>query len=321
MGLALNEVVGNYECLGIISKPRSGLTYKVRNLATGELEALRALPRAAADAESVERLSREIRIHTRLTHPNVVGFHDAFELEGQLVMTTDYVEGVTLAELARGGPLPQSEAIRILQAVLDGLEEAHALGIVHRGITAEHVIVAAGGAVKLGGFDLAKPATDADLTKVGAVIGDPRYISPEQVLGRPGLNARADLYSAGVVLYLALTGVMPFEGPSDIDVLTAQISFEPQPPSAIHPSISPELDAIVRRALRKKPEERFASAGEFREALAAVAPGASAQPAGVSGVYPPVAVADTPAPRSFRMPLAIGGILIAAAATAWIALR
>src|SRR5690349_8847634 len=163
MGLVLNEVVGNYECLGIISKPRSGLTYRVRNLVTGEIEALRALPRAAADAESAERLSREIRIHTRLTHPNVVGFHDAFELDGQLVMTTDYVEGTTLAELARAGALPPDEAVRVVQAILEGLEEAHALGIVHRGITAEHVIVAADGSVKLGGFDVAKASTDANL--------------------------------------------------------------------------------------------------------------------------------------------------------------
>src|SRR3954452_24483790 len=149
MGLALNEVVGNYECLGIISKPRSGLTYKVRNLASGEIESLRALPgSSAADAESAERLAREIRIHTRLTHPNVIGFHDAFELEGQIVMTTDYVDGPTLAQRCSAGPLPPEQAVAIVSQVLLGLEEAHAFGIVHRGITGEHVILRQDGMVK-----------------------------------------------------------------------------------------------------------------------------------------------------------------------------
>jgi len=320
MGLALNEVVGNYECLGIISKPRSGLTYKVRNLTSGEIEALRALPGAsAADADSAERLAREIRIHTRLTHPNVVGFHDAFELDGQLVMTTDYVEGVTLAELARGGALAPAEAVRIVQAVLEGLEEAHALGIVHRGITAEHIIVAPDGTVKLGGFDVAKASTDANLTKVGAMIGDPRYLSPEQILGKTGLDARADLYSVGVVLYLALTGAMPFDGPTDIDVLSAHVNSEPRPPRAIDPRIPPAIEAVVHRALRKTPEQRFASAQELRQALAAPETGPPVAPA--SAPAPPP-VAEPPAARGSRPILALASVLVAAAAiVGWIVLR
>ncbi len=320
MGFALNEVVGNYECLGIIRKPRSGLTYKVRNLATGEVEALRALPGAStADAESAERLAREIRIHTRLTHPNVVGFHDAFELDGQLVMTTDYVEGSTLAELAREVPLPVAEAVRIVVAVLEGLEDAHALGIVHRGITADQILVAADGAVKLGGFDLAKPANDTNLTKVGAVIGDPRYVSPEQILGRTDLDGRADLYSAGIALYLALTGKLPFEGASDIDILSAHVGVEPQAPSALNPAVWAPVEAVVLQALRKKPEERFASAREFREALARAEskvdeprPAVQVQPAPVAG---------PPPRRSFRAPIAVASLCAVAAAIAWIVLR
>jgi serine/threonine-protein kinase len=286
MAFGVSQIIGNYECLSLIDKPRSGVTYKVRNLVTGEVEALRALAGAAArDPESAERLKREIRIHTRLTHPNVVAFHDAFELDGQIVMTTDYVEGPTLAELCRTGPLPAARAVGIAVQLLDAIAEAHALGIVHRGITAEHVIVEADGHVKLGGFDLAKPASDTNLTKVGAVIGDPRYISPEQVIGKAGLDPRSDLYSIGVLLYLTLTGKMPIEGESDFDVLSAQIHSQPVAPRAVNPAISAELEQAVLRALAKNPDERFANAAEFQARLATV------------GAAPVTAVVE-PAPAS-----------------------
>jgi serine/threonine protein kinase len=270
MGFILNQVIGNYECLGIIDKPKVGVTYKVRNLATGEIESLKALPGATSrDPESAERLLREIRIQTRLSHPNIVEFHDAFELDGRMVMTTEFVEAPTLAELCRGGALTARDAIGAITQVLDGLEQAHALGIVHRGITAEHVTIARDGAVKLSGFDLAKAACDTNLTRMGTVTGDPRYISPEQVNGRPALDARSDLYSVGVLLYQTLTGKLPFDSQNDIDVLVAQVGSQPLPPSRVNPTIPPELDQIVLMALQKDPKNRFASAKEFRAALAA----------------------------------------------------
>jgi len=280
MGFGVNQVVGDYECLGIIEKPRAGVTYKVRNRKTGEVECLRALSGAAAgDPELVERLLREMRMHARLSHRNLVAFHDAFELEGQLVMTTDYVHGRTLTQLCSAGPLRPDEAAGIIIQVLRGLEQAHELGIVHRGITADHVTVDADGGVKLGGFDLAKPATDTNLTKVGAVVGDPRYVSPEQVAGKPPVDARSDLYSVGVVLYLALTGKAPFEGPTDFDVLSAQVSAAPAPPSAVNRAVPAGWDSVVLKALAKRPEARFASCHEFETAVAEAAARGNAAPA------------------------------------------
>ena len=266
-----SQTVGNYEYLGIVDKPKAGVAYKVRNLATGEFEVLRALPGASyGDPETLERFLREIKIHTRLSHPNIVAFHDALEVDGQLVMTAEFVEGTTLAELCRRGPLSSAEAIRVIGDMLSGLEEAHALGIVHRSITAEHVMVAQDGQVKLGGFGLAKPASDMNLTQAGAVLGDPRYISPEQVMGIGVLDGRADLYSVGVLLFQTLTGRVPFDDPNDFDIMVAQVGRQPVRPSALNPGIAPELDQIVLTALAKKPEERFASAREFRDALAAL---------------------------------------------------
>jgi serine/threonine-protein kinase len=311
MALGVSQIIGNYECLSLIDKPRSGVTYKVRNLVTGEVESLRALPGSAArDPESAERLRREIRVHTRLTHPNVIAFHDAFELDGQIVMTTDYVEGPTLAELCRAGALPSSQAVSIVVQLLDAIEEAHALGIVHRGITAEHVIVAGDGHVKLGGFDLAKPASDTNLTKVGAVIGDPRYLSPEQVTGKAALDPRSDLYAIVVLLYLSLTGKMPIDGKSDFDVLSAQIHSQPQEPCALNPALSPELEQTMLRALAKNPDERFANAAEFRARLAAV-PAAAVAP-----IHEPEP-ASSKGPFAWKFALAAIAVLLAG----WVALR
>jgi serine/threonine-protein kinase len=254
------------------------------------------LPGASyGDPESLKRFLREIKVHTRLSHPNIVAFHDALELDGHLVMTAEFVEGTTLAELCRGGPLSSAEAIRVICDVLSGLEEAHALGIVHRGITAEHVMVTPDGKVKLGGFGLAKPATDVNLTQAGAVLGDARYISPEQVMGTAALDGRADLYSVGVLLFQALTGRVPFDGPNNFDIMVAQVSKQASRPSLRNPGIAPELERIVLTALAKKPDERFASARDFRLALAVLngpVPVVTQAPAAVEG-----ATVETAAPQ------------------------
>jgi len=322
MSFTVNQVIGNYECLGIIDKPKAGVTYKVRNRATGEIESLRALPVATSrDPELAERLLREIRIQTRLSHPNIVEFHDAFEIDGRLVMTTEFLEAPTIAEVCRDGGLPAGRAIHCMVQVLDGLEQAHELGIVHRGITAEHVTIAADGAVKLSGFDLAKPASDTNLTRMGTVAGDPRYISPEQVMGQANLDARADLYSVGVLLYQALTGKLPFDGPNDIDILAAQMGSDPRPPSSLNPAISPALDQVVLKALKKDPNHRFASAKEFRAALAAI-----------ESAEPPVQQAATslspdshpqPEPRRRFSPLMLGVLAaaIVAAGILWLVIH
>ena len=299
-----SQIVGNYEFLGVVDKPRAGVTYKVRNLTTGEFEVLRSLPGASYDdAESLERLLREIKIHTRLSHPNIVAFHDALELDGHLVMTAEFVEGTTLAELCRPGALLSTEAMRVTCDVLSGLEEAHALGIVHRGITAEHVMVTRDGVVKLGGFGLAKPVSDVNLTKAGAVLGDARYISPEQVMGVGAMDGRADLYSVGVLLFHMLTGRVPFDGANDFDIMVAQVSKQPPRPSSLNPGIAPELERIVLTALAKKPAERFPSAREFRMALAALKDPVKVltQPAA-----PVAATPEAAAPR-FLVPAEAGG--------------
>lgn len=303
------QTVGNYEFLGVVDKPKAGVTYKVRNLATSQFEALRALPGTAyGDPESLERFLREIRIHTRLAHPNIVAFHDALELEGQLVMTAEFVEGTSLAELCRRGPMPAAKAIQIISDVLAGLEEAHALGIVHRGITAEHVTITPDGQVKLGGFGLAKPAADVNLTQAGVVVGDARYMSPEQVKGIEALDARADVYSVGVLLFYALTGKLPFDGPNDFEIMVAQVSTPLPQPASVNPDIPPEVAGVVVVALAKNREDRFASAADFRLALEAARAGKPQTKPEEAARMP----ARPEAKTSKRMPYIIGIVCIAA---------
>jgi len=212
------------------------------------------------------------------------------------VMTTEFVEAPTLAQLCHRGPLPPAFAIGTILQVLDGLEEAHALGIVHRGIVPEHVMVLPNGAVKLGGFDLAKPAGDSNLTRVGTVAGDPRYISPVQVMGT-ALDARSDLYSVGILLFQALTGKLPFEGNNDFEVMAAQVGVQPLAPSRLNPAVSPALDYIVLTALRKDPAERFATAKEFRMKLSGIP-----APMPPASLQQPVILPAAPVMQTFRPP-------------------
>ncbi len=268
MSLVPGQTIGKYEIIGILDIRKTGVTYKVRDLVTHNFETMRTLHGASSgDPESVERFLRDIKVHTRLLHPNIVTFFDALQIEGRLVMTAEYVEGATLATRLSQGPLPVAEAIRYVCELLSALEEAHSLGIVHRGITSDNMIITREGALKLGGFGLAKPVRDMNLTLAGSVLGNPRYIAPEQVTGRNAVDARADLYSAGVVLYEALTGKVPFEGRSDYEIMVAQVSSGPGTPSRLNPEVPPELDQVVLTALAKDPSERFQSANEFRQAL------------------------------------------------------
>ncbi len=270
MSLVPGQTIGKYEIIGILDIRKTGVTYKVRDRATNNFETLRTLPGGSSgDAESLERFLRDIKVHTRLVHPNIVTFYDAMQLEGRLVMTAEYVEGATLALRLSQGPLTVPDALRYLGELLSALEEAHSLGIVHRGITSDNIIITPDGTLKLGGFGLAKPVKDMNLTRVGSVLGNPRYIAPEQVTGQNAVDARADLYSAGVVLYEALTGKVPFEGRSDYEIMVSQVTSGPGAPSRLNPALTRALDEVVLKALSKDPAERFQSAGEFRQALAA----------------------------------------------------
>jgi serine/threonine protein kinase len=271
VGFQVGQKAGNYEFLEVLNSSNLEVVYKVRNHLTQRVEALKVLSADSTDREGVERFIREIKVHARLVHPNIVTFYNAAELEGQLVMTMELVNGITLAERFRlMGALPWVEAVSHVSQVLLALGFAHEQSIIHRNVTPETIILTADTTVKLSGFDLAKPMASPSLTQAGSVMGAPKYIPPEQIRGLGPLDARSDLYSVGVVLYEALTGHLPFESSSQFKMMMDHVNTEAPAPSSVNPNVPPEFDAVVRKALAKNPAERYQSADEFRARLQGV---------------------------------------------------
>ena len=291
MSFEIGQRTGVYEFVGIQDNSRSGRIYYVRNAVADRFELLRILPKELQEnREEVDRFLREIKVHSRLSHPNIVAFYSATELDNQLVMTSEFFEGVTLETRLEAGPMPVKEAIACMSQVLAALSYAHEQGVVHREISPANILLGPDGAVKLTGFGLAKSATDAQLTCTGTVMGWLEYMSPEQVTAVDTVDGRTDSYSAGAVLYEMVTGQIPFICKTQFDVMAAHVKTPPPPPIGIKPDLPPELNQIILTALEKDPAQRFQTAAQFREAIdrvAGVAP--ASQPELVSEMAPPPA--------------------------------
>jgi eukaryotic-like serine/threonine-protein kinase len=262
------QIVGDYEIVGLIESSHEGVTYKVRNVLVQRFEVLRILPKSLQDdPEKGVRFLREAQVHARLSHPNIVSFYHATQLDGQLVMTTELVEGTTLAQRRESGPLPLAEALSYISQILSALAYAHALGFVHRNVTPANIILTPDGKARLNGFSLAKAKTDPQMTQPGTVMGSLNYISPEQVKGLGELDGRTDIYSLGVVLYEAVTGRRPFHRKSQFEIMLAHVNELPVAPTLVNPELPAALSEIVLTAMAKDPSHRYQTAEEFRQRL------------------------------------------------------
>lgn len=304
MSFEIGKTYGGYEFLDILKMSKTEIAYRVRNTLAQRLEVLTVLSSSIqGDQQQMERFLREMKVHARLVHPNIVTFYNAMELERQAVMTTELVEGATLRERLQSGPMHWTDAIGCLCQALSALACAHDQKIVHRDITPETMLITPDGVLKLSDFGLAKAATSPQLTQVGTVVGSLRYISPEQIKGSASLDARGDLYSLGVVLYEALTGKTPFDSKSQFELMLAHVTQTPTAPSELNPAVPPELDQVVLKALAKDPAERYQSAQEFRQTLESVKAAlespsepAEGEPAVASSAEIPPVAAPPPAP-------------------------
>jgi serine/threonine-protein kinase len=309
MGFEIGKTVAGYEIVELLGSSPAGIAYKVKNVFSQRFEILKILPKEISGSEEqVVRFLREIKVHARLVHPNIVTFYNAREIEGQLVMTTEFVPGTTVAQRLEAGPINWQDATRYCCRALLALEYAHANGIIHRGLTASCLVITPEGIVRLGGFGMAKVVSDPQLTAVGTVVGALRYISPEQVKGLD-LDARCDIYSLGVVMYEMLTGRLPFEGKGQFEIMLAHVNTPPQHPSEVNAHVPRALGDLALIALAKEPDKRFQNAREFRVALEETTGEQDASPAVAAAFAPsqpePLQPVAAPVPVSTTMPPAV----------------
>ena len=267
MAFQVGERVGDYEIVGVLGHGGMGKVFRVRNLLSDRLEAMKiVLPGTDADAEMADRFLREIRVHASLEHPHIAQLRTALRVENHVVMIMELVEGEGLDECLRQGAVDVRDGIRYMGQVLSALEYAHARGVIHRDIKPANIIVTPEGTVKLTDFGIARVSGDAHFTRSGVALGSLYYMSPEQIRAE-AVDARSDLYSVGVTLYEIAAGKRPFEGQSDYSILSAHISQVPAPPAGLNAGLPAGLSEVILKALAKAPAERFQTAAEFRNAL------------------------------------------------------
>ncbi len=271
MALNIGDTTGDYQIVGILGAGGMGKVYKVRNVISDRVEAMKVLlPNLAEAPELADRFIREIKTLASLNHPNIAALHTALRQDNQLLMIMEFVEGRTLEDRLREGPVTVWEAVDTISQALSALGYAHERGIVHRDIKPANMMVTASGEVKLMDFGIAKAMADRKLTMTGTTLGSLFYMSPEQVKGSANLDGRSDLYSIGVSLYELLTGIRPFKGDSDYSIMVAHLEQQPVSPLQVDPTLPSDLNEIVMTAIQKDPEQRFQTAQAFRAALESV---------------------------------------------------
>jgi serine/threonine-protein kinase len=296
MSLNIGDTIGDYQIIGVLGAGGMGKVYRVRNVISDRVEAMKVLlPNLAEEAELADRFIREIKLVASLDHPNIAGLHTALRIQNQLLMFMEYVEGTTLEERLKQGPLPVEQAAGCVDQVLAALEYAHQRGVIHRDIKPANMMLTPAGKVKLMDFGIAKAAADRRLTMTGTTLGSLYYMSPEQIQGSASLDGRADLYSVGVSLYELVTGQRPFKGDSDYSIMAAHLEQSPVPPIQLDPSLPQVLSDLILTAIQKDPARRFQSAQAFRGALRSL-----------KGTAPaPWPVVQAPVPQPAPQPVAV----------------
>jgi len=323
---AVGQKVGDYEILGVLGAGGMGKVYRVRNVISDRVEAMKILlGNLAGQKELADRFLREIKLLASLDHPNIAKLNTALTLNNQLVMLMEYVDGVTLASRLENGPIPPADAVNYSEQLLSALSYAHKLNVIHRDVKPGNMMLTSQGVVKLMDFGIARPNNEVGMTLTGTTLGSLNYMSPEQVRGEP-VDARSDLYSFGVSLYEMVTGQLPFRGNSNYSVMSAHLQEVPQPPVTLRPDLPRGLSEVIVMAMAKNPNDRFQSAEAFSNALRTTMGGAvAARPATAPTVTslppaakvptqpaPVVAAAAAPSSSHRGLYMALGGLLVVA---------
>jgi formylglycine-generating enzyme required for sulfatase activity/dienelactone hydrolase len=267
----IGETVSHYRILEELGGGAMGVVYKAHDTRLKRLVALKFLPPGLTrDAEAKKRFIQEAEAASALDDPHVCAIHDIDETpDGRVFIAMGFYEGETLKKRIQRGPIPVRDVVSIARQIAGGLAAAHEVGIVHRDVKPANVMITTRGEVKIVDFGIAK-LSGTDLTGTGMSLGTVAYMAPEQFHGT--VDARADLWALGVVIYEMLAGRLPFEGDNDPTTMNAVLTRSPEPVRTYRADVPPALAAIVERALQKDPSRRFATAREMAAALDALLP-------------------------------------------------
>jgi serine/threonine-protein kinase len=285
MSKAKLKQLGRYRIVSELGRGAMGIVYRAEDPLLNRTVAIKCIilmddPAVRADYEA--RFFQEAKAAGGLNHPNLVTIHDVGR-EGDIAyMAMELLEGTDLRALIERGAVPLPLALEIMAQAADGLAHAHEHGVVHRDIKPGNIMIVRGRVAKVMDFGIARVRASDVKTQTGAILGSPRYMSPEQVTGQPA-DRRSDIFSLGVVLYELATGEPPFTAPTVTQLMHLIASATPRAPSATNPGIPPMLDLIVARALQKQPAQRYQSAADLaadlRACLAEISGGQLPQPA------------------------------------------
>jgi serine/threonine-protein kinase len=269
--MATIDRIGKYRIDGVLGSGAMGVVYKAFDADIARIVALKTIRHELLDgmqeADIVARFRNEAQASGRLVHPNIVAVYDFGTYGDTTYIAMEYVDGTPLNTfLVKDVPMDLAASITCITQLLRALDYAHARGVVHRDIKPANILITGDAQVKITDFGIAK-IESSTLTQVGAVIGTPSYMSPEQFKGEP-VDGRSDLFAVGIVLYQMLTGVRPFSGPAST-VMHQIINETPPRPSERQPALHPAFDAVLARAMAKRSEDRYPGAQAFLDALSA----------------------------------------------------
>ena len=259
----INELIGEYRVVGFLGAGGMGEVYHGVHTRIGRSAAIKVLGDAALDDSFTTRFLNEARLQSTLLHPNIATLYDFSEIDNQLFIFMEFVDGESLEDLVERRAFTVEDALKTFQSVVEAIAFIHRNGIVHRDIKAQNIKLTSSGVVKLLDFGIAKDSASHSLTQTGGVIGTPGYLAPEQLDGKQA-GPQTDIWALGILLYEMLTGVQPFRAET-LGALCMQITvgnFEP--PENINPAVSKEVSWIVARCL-KKSNERYQTADELLE--------------------------------------------------------
>jgi HAMP domain-containing protein len=261
-----------YEIQSVLGRGGMGIVYKALDRDLEDMVAIKTLRIEAlsADPSLLDRFKQEIRLARKITHPNILRTHDLGETGGLRYLSMEFVKGITLKHLVEQDQLlPTPVALRVAKQMCAGLAAAHEVGVIHRDIKPQNIIIEPTGGLKIMDFGIARLTQERGMTATGTVVGTPDYMSPEQARGL-ALDFRSDIYSMGVVFYEIFTGTLPFEGDTPIAVVLKHVQEKPPAPQSKNPKIDLRIAAIILKCMQKSPADRYQTVNELYEALTQV---------------------------------------------------